>query len=102
MFVSKTTVTTTNLSLAAAEIVTDITVSQKRGKSKYGSFFAMFTPIQKTKRTFWPNGLYNSNHLHGNSPRGGNILYQDAHTEWRQFRNMNWVTYDGNSRYAWF
>jgi hypothetical protein len=34
--------------------------------------------------------------------RGGNILYQDVHTEWRQFRNMNRVTYDVNNRYAWF
>ena len=101
MFVSKTTVVTTNLSLAAAEIVTDITVSQSAGNEKTDHFYNVYAD-SKNKAYLWPNGLYNSNHLHGNSPRGGNILYQDAHTEWRQFRNMNWVTYDGNSRYAWF
>lgn len=29
-----------------------------------------------------------SNHMHGNQPKGGNILFEDMHVEWRDFAKM--------------
>lgn len=29
-----------------------------------------------------------SNHMHGNQPKGGNILFEDMHVEWRDFVKM--------------
>lgn len=101
MFISKANLVTTNLSLAAAELVADITVSQSKGNRNTDQFSGVYAD-PKNKNFLWPNGLYNCNHMRGGSPAGGNILYQDGHAEWRQFRDMNWVTYDGNNRYAWF
>lgn len=100
-FISKTTQRATNLTMSATELVTDITVSQSAGNRNTDQFTGV-NADPKNKAYLWPNGLYNSSHLKGKRPAGGNILFQDAHVEWRPFVQMNWVTYDSNSRYAWF
>ncbi|MGH7953377.1 MAG: type II secretion system protein [Limisphaerales bacterium] len=101
MFISKTTQRATNLTVSTTEIVADITVSQSNGNRNTDQFMNV-NADPKNKSYLWPNGLYDSNHLNGKSPAGGNILFQDSHVEWRPFREMNWVTHDGNNRYAWF
>jgi len=104
MFVTKTTTQTTNLALSAMEVVADITVSQPNGNRNTDHFFNVGAD-PANKAYLWPNGLYNSNHLRGGAPMGGNILFQDAHAEWRQFRAMNWATHDDSgqgARYEWF
>jgi prepilin-type N-terminal cleavage/methylation domain-containing protein len=96
ILVTKTTTVLTNLSPVTAEIVTDITMSTSSSRS------GQFHNIPSTApANILPNG-YSSSHMEGNSPAGGNILFQDFHAEWRPFRNMDWVTYDSQNRYEWF
>ncbi len=94
--VTKTTQTSTNLDVSTTEIVTDITIST--GSTKSSSFKNV--PSQ-TSTTILPTG-YNSSHLSGNAPGGGNILFQDTHVEWRKFGDYDWITYDSQNRYEWF
>jgi prepilin-type N-terminal cleavage/methylation domain-containing protein/prepilin-type processing-associated H-X9-DG protein len=100
-FISKTTQRTTNLTVSAIELVADITISQSSGNRNTDQFTSV-NADSKNKDYLWPNGLYNSSHLKGKRPAGGNILFQDGHVAWRPFQQMNWVTHDGNNRYAWF
>jgi prepilin-type processing-associated H-X9-DG protein len=45
---------------------------------------------------------FDCNHMNRNQPEGGNILFQDGHVGWRQFREMDWITCDSSTRYQWF
>lgn len=101
MFLTKTTQAATNLTLATTELVTDVTISQSSGNRNTDRFYNV-SADSKNAAYLWPNGLYSSNHLKGKTPSGGNILFQDSHVEWRPFKQMNWVTHDGNDRYAWY
>ena len=95
--VTKTTQSvSTNLDLTTTEIVTDITISTSSARNS-----AFKNVPSSTSTTILPNG-YNSSHLSGNTPDGGNILFQDAHVEWRKFRDFDWITYDSQNRYEWF
>ncbi len=47
-------------------------------------------------------GLYDrTNHLKNNKPEGGNILFLDAHTQWRKFSDMQ-MRYSSGSTYHWW
>jgi prepilin-type N-terminal cleavage/methylation domain-containing protein len=101
MLIKKTNLACTNLTIATTEIIADITISQSSGNRKTDQFINVYAD-PKNAAYLWPNGLYNSSHLKKGRPAGGNILFQDTHAEWRQFREMGWVTHDSQSRYAWF
>ncbi|HET7625108.1 MAG TPA: hypothetical protein VFM25_07575 [Verrucomicrobiae bacterium] len=100
-FISKSTQRVTNLTFSTTELVTDITISQSSGNRNTDQFTGV-SADSKNKKYLWPNGKYNTSHLNSKRPAGGNILFQDTHVQWRPFRQMNWVTHDGNDRYAWF
>jgi prepilin-type N-terminal cleavage/methylation domain-containing protein len=94
MLVSKTSVQVTNtLSIADTEIGTDMTLSDTQNRNT-----AKFRGVVSSTL---PQG-FNSNHMNGNRPQGGNILFQDTHVAWRQFRDMDWITNDRSDRYVWF
>jgi len=84
---------TNTLALADTEIGTDITISDgpNRNTAKFQGVYSQTLPQG-----------FNSNHMNKSQPEGGNILFQDSHVGWRAFRDMDWITYDGNSRYQWF
>lgn len=96
VLVAKTTSTFTNLNTATAEITTDITMST--GASRTSSFKNI---PSSAPTSILPNG-YTTSHIKGSTPSGGNILFQDNHVEWRKFNDMDWITYDAQSRYEWF
>jgi prepilin-type processing-associated H-X9-DG protein len=94
MLVSKMSQQVTNtLALTDTEIGADITISDgpNRNTAKFKGVYSATLPQG-----------FNSNHMNGSSPEGGNILFQDSHVGWRSFRDMDWITYDGNTRYQWF
>jgi prepilin-type N-terminal cleavage/methylation domain-containing protein/prepilin-type processing-associated H-X9-DG protein len=85
-------------SASTAEMVADTTVS--------GTDDISWGPSAVTSSTFgqpWGIPGYNSNHLRGNRPAGGNILFMDSHVEWRQFRNMTaWAEWTSKKYWYWF
>lgn len=100
---------TNNYNLANTEMVTDVVISQ-------GNFVAGMSGANPTGQTFLdvtssnpqelPKG-YNANHMKGNIPAGGNILFMDCHVEWRNFNQMQmwgqWSTGGGSgTRNNWF
>jgi prepilin-type N-terminal cleavage/methylation domain-containing protein len=91
---TKLSATATNsLSLSDSEVGADITISDgpNRNTAKFAGVYSQTLPQG-----------FNSNHMNRNQPEGGSILFQDLHVGWRPFRDMDWITYDGNSRYQWF
>ncbi|HEY4417256.1 MAG TPA: DUF1559 domain-containing protein [Verrucomicrobiae bacterium] len=85
-------------SVSDAELVTDYVISQGNG-----TLSDAFTHVISLATPPLANG-YSSNHMRGNQPGGANILFMDAHVDWRQFRAMHvpaWVTWS-NGRYFWF
>jgi hypothetical protein len=85
--------------LVTTELVTDITLSITSGNTTNFSSIPESTAANVTNLL---NGCYESSHLNGSQPAGGNILFQDYHVDWRPFKQMNWVTYDDQNRYEWF
>jgi prepilin-type N-terminal cleavage/methylation domain-containing protein len=103
MFIAKSTrpcsTNGVDLTTATTEIAADVTLST--GPSPSSAFTAV--PTSTTANlVYLPPGGYSSSHMKGRAPAGGDILFQDTHVEWRQFRNMGWVTYDDQNRYQWF
>ena len=97
-FISKLSVAYTNVSpLAESEMVADIDVSQGAGTSA-----DKFTGVYTDNPTELPKG-FNSSHMgNSKSPSGGNMLFQDSHISWRNFRFMQ-VRYKWtNSRNFWW
>ena len=84
---------TNTLNLSEAEVGADITISDGPNRNT-----AKFLGVMSQTL---PQG-FNSNHMNVSRPEGGDILFQDNHVAWRPFREMDWITYDGNSRYQWF
>lgn len=94
--IPKVTTVTTNLSASSLEIVTDVTLSTGAARSSSFNNVPSSAPA-----SILPLG-FSTSHMNRNSPKGGNILFQDNHVEWRKFADMDWVTYDGQNRYEWF
>jgi prepilin-type N-terminal cleavage/methylation domain-containing protein len=100
MLITKTTTIATNLSSSETEIVADITISTGSGNRNTDQFVNV-PSTSGAPANILPNG-YRSSHLNGIRPSGGNILFQDNHLEWRLFQDMDWITYDSQTRYEWF
>ncbi|HEY5345440.1 MAG TPA: prepilin-type N-terminal cleavage/methylation domain-containing protein [Verrucomicrobiae bacterium] len=94
--VTKTTQSFTNTDLSTMEIVTDITMSTTSARNSSFKNIASTAPA-----SILPNG-YSTSHMSTRTPLGGNILFQDTHVEWRNFRDFDWITYDTQNRYQWF
>jgi prepilin-type N-terminal cleavage/methylation domain-containing protein len=87
-----------NESVSDCELVADYVISQGSGSlnDAFTHVISLATPPIV--------GGYSSNHMRGGVPAGSNILFMDAHVDWRQFKNMTvpaWVTWS-NGRYFWF
>lgn len=85
------------------EVVADYVISSGKGQLD-----DQFVGVASTASVLQAKG-YTSNHMRGGSPAGSNILFMDAHVDWRQFKNMRvpaWVTWnagpDGRTRFFWF
>jgi prepilin-type N-terminal cleavage/methylation domain-containing protein len=96
--IPKTTTIATNLNSAETEIIADITISSGSGNRNTDQFVNVPTTAPAS---ILPSG-YRASHLNGSRPSGGNILFQDNHLEWRLFQDMDWITYDTQTRYEWF
>ncbi len=96
-WLTKMTRVYTNLySLADTELVADVGISEGSGTLS-DKFVGVFT----SNPNELPKG-YTSNHMTGNRPAGGNMLFMDNHVAWRPFRNMRaWGTWN-HGRYEWF
>jgi prepilin-type N-terminal cleavage/methylation domain-containing protein/prepilin-type processing-associated H-X9-DG protein len=82
--------------VADTELVADVVISSGSGKTT-----DKFTGVYTANPADLPQG-FNSSHMAGNKPAGGNILFMDSHVAWRTFQNMKaWGTWN-NSRYEWF
>ncbi|MDB6017160.1 MAG: type secretion system protein [Pedosphaera sp.] len=83
---------------ASTELVTDIVVSEGSG-----ILSDKFTGVYTVNLAAIPKG-YNSSHMSGKSPAGGNILMMDQHVSWRKFRDMKaWGYWPGGvNRWNWF
>jgi prepilin-type N-terminal cleavage/methylation domain-containing protein len=90
-FLTKLTVPFTNtVSLSDSIVLADVTMSQGSGTTS-----DRFASMGTTNPSELPNG-YNSSHLKGRAPAGGNMLYQDLHVAWRPFNQIT-VKYDWRS-----
>jgi prepilin-type N-terminal cleavage/methylation domain-containing protein len=82
--------------LPDAEMVADVVVSEGNG-----TLSDKFTGVYTSNPAELPKG-YNSSHMAGTFPAGGNILFPDHHVSWRRFREMKaWGTWSHNRR-EWF
>jgi prepilin-type N-terminal cleavage/methylation domain-containing protein len=80
-----------------SEMVTDVVISQSNGNTS-DTFVHVYTA---SSAAALPNGM-NSSHMYGTKPAGENILFQDIHVDWRNFRNMQALAAWDDSRYIWF
>jgi len=96
-FASKLTVSPvpTN-SISDMELVTDVMISEGSGTTS-----DKFTGVTTANPTLIPQG-YNSSHMAGVVPDGGNILFMDAHVDWRRFRAMKVKVDWSNNRHWWW
>jgi prepilin-type N-terminal cleavage/methylation domain-containing protein len=94
----KTTSSWTNaVSLAACEVVTDVTISQGGGAPT-----DQFAGINSANPVMQGKGGYRTSHLERAEPSGGNSLFQEGHVEWRKFNTMKTVVLWSESRYFWW
>jgi prepilin-type N-terminal cleavage/methylation domain-containing protein len=80
-----------------SEMVTDVVISQSNGNIN-DTFVDVATA---SSAAALPKGM-NSSHMAGRRPAGENILFQDIHVDWRNFRNMQPLATWSESRYIWF
>ena len=80
-----------------SEMVTDVVISQSNGNVN-DTFVDVYTA---SVAAALPKGM-NSSHMAGRRPAGENILFQDIHVDWRNFRNMQALATWSDSRYIWF
>lgn len=84
-----------------AEMAADVVISEGTGH-RTDKFRGVYT----SNPAELPNG-YNSSHMRGGLPAGGNILFEDGHVIWRRFLDMHepawgaWLS-GGHNRYEWF
>jgi prepilin-type N-terminal cleavage/methylation domain-containing protein len=86
-----------NVAPTDSEMVTDVVISQSNGNVN-DTFVDVYTA---SSAAALPKGM-NSSHMAGRRPAGENILFQDIHVDWRNFRNMQAVATWSESRYIWF
>ena len=108
-YLQKLSLTWTNsVKISESEMVMDIVISQGNGGN--GTIFSGIG-VSAGSAASAPYGM-NSNHMETKMPAGENILFQDIHVDWRNFRNMqclgNWsnpndsTLGNGMNRYIWF
>jgi prepilin-type N-terminal cleavage/methylation domain-containing protein len=103
-YLNKLSTTWTNtVKISDSEMVTDIVISQGNG-----TLSDLFLGVGTDSSTAaLPHGM-NSSHMAGSLPEGENILFQDIHVDWRNFRNtqawLQWTAPPTGSglRYIWF
>ncbi|HEU5071423.1 MAG TPA: prepilin-type N-terminal cleavage/methylation domain-containing protein [Verrucomicrobiae bacterium] len=96
-YVSKLSVAVTNFTVAQSELVTCVVVSEGSGGQN-----DKFTGVYTSNPQIIPQG-YNSSHMSsGSRPEGGNILCQDNHVEWRNFKKMRVYVDWSNNRHWWW
>ena len=81
-YASKLSEAVTNGTPARSELVTDVMISEG-----LGGLSDKFTRVATASTNVIPFG-YNSSHMAETRPSGGNILFQDIHVEWRNFKKM--------------
>jgi len=96
-FITKLSVPVTNiLTIAESPMVADITVSEGPGGVN-----DKWSGVYTSNPGELPNG-FSPNHMNGNRPAGGNILFQDNHVSWRSFNKMYlWYTWSNNRNFWW-
>ena len=78
-------------------MVTDVVISQSNGNTS-DTFVHVYTA---SSTAALPSGM-NSSHMAGVKPAGENVLFQDIHVNWRNFRDMQALSAWDDSRYIWF
>jgi prepilin-type N-terminal cleavage/methylation domain-containing protein len=82
--------------LPDTEMIADVVISEGTG-----TLADKFVGVYTSNPAELPKG-YNSSHMTGSVPAGGNILYTDCHVGWRRFLDMKaWGTWNHNRR-EWF
>lgn len=91
--------TLTSTPLSDSELVCDVVISEGAGTK-----FDTFINVYSFYADHLPKRGYNSSHMEGQIPAGGNILYQDGHVSWKPFNKMDvWINWPGNKqRNFWF
>ena len=103
-FVKKMIVPTPGLSISATELVADATEAVGAPPSGPYDFNGM-PNSGMVGAGMDPNGHSHSAHMQKNVPRGGNIIFEDAHAEWRPYKQLHpWYNCnDGRGPYYfWF
>ena len=89
---------TNNVSLSDSEMIADIIISTPVPFSSSATFVHVY---DASAQVALPYGM-NSSHMGKSTPEGENVLFQDLHVNWRNFRDtklwMNW----SQSRNIWF
>ena len=86
-FVSKMSVAPGTASVTDTELVVDVTISEGAGTAadKFVNVVSANTGNVIDGKTFLG---FNPSHMQGNKPSGGNILYQDTHVQWKNYKKM--------------
>src|SRR4051794_1630134 len=96
-FVNKMSVSYTNtVPVTDSELVLDVNVSEGSGTAN-----DKWTGVYTSNPGVLISG-YSPNHMNGNRPAGGNILYQDVHASWKGFKRMQVQYKWSNSRNFWW
>jgi prepilin-type N-terminal cleavage/methylation domain-containing protein len=103
-FVKRLIEATPGLTLSTTEVVADAT--EAVGPPPSGPYNFMGMPNSgMVGAGMGANDSSHSAHMQGGLPRGGNILFEDVHTEWRKYKNLHpWFDcQDGRGPYHfWF
>ncbi len=103
-FVKKITATAPGYSISTTEVMADATEAVGAPGSGHYDFMGM--PNSGMVGTgMGASDTSHSAHMRKGVPRGANILFQDSHTEWRSYKNLNpWFDCrDGRGPYYfWF
>ena len=102
--VKKVTVATSGMSVSTTELMADCTPAVGGPPSGPYNFNGM-PNSGMVGVGMAANGNSHSAHMVKNVPEGGNILFEDSHTEWRLLRNMHpwWNCNDSRGAYYfWF
>jgi len=89
---------TNTLTLSDSELVTDVIISESSGL-----LTDKFKGVYTANAAVLTQG-YNSSHMAGANPSGGNALFQDNHVSWRNFKNTKaWGQWSGGpTRWFWY
>ncbi|MGN6553412.1 MAG: prepilin-type N-terminal cleavage/methylation domain-containing protein [Verrucomicrobiota bacterium] len=85
------------LPVSETEMVSDAVISEGAGNMN-----DKFTGVTTANPTELPRG-YNSSHMAGKMPAGGNVLFMDNHVSWRRMQEMKaWAVWSDGVRRNWF